>query len=55
MLILNVVTSIPARSAADLLGQKWKDAMRTLQLAAPEMSEGMLKVASAVGVTNLRQ
>jgi len=29
--------------------------MRTLQLAAPELSEGVLKAASAVGVTNLRQ
>ena len=55
MPIVHNVTCIFARSAADVLGQKWKDAMRTLQLAAPEMSEGMLKMASAVGVTNLRQ
>ena len=49
------MTWVCYRSVADVLGQKWKDAMWTLQLAAPEMSEGMLKVASAVGVTNLRQ
>ena len=39
----------------DILGQKVKDALRTVQMAAPEMSESMIKAASALGVDSLKQ
>ena len=39
----------------DILGQKVKDALRTVQMAAPEVSESMIKAASALGVDSIKQ
>ena len=43
------------RTVAEVLGQRLKNAMRTFQMAAPELSENAVKAASAVGVNSLRQ
>ena len=39
----------------DILGQKLKDVLRTVQMSAPEMSESMIKAVSALGVDSLKQ
>lgn len=43
------------RSAGEVLGQKFKDAVRTLQMSTPELSESVIKAVSALGVGSLRQ
>lgn len=43
------------RGPGEVLREKWAEAVETLQLGAPEMSESILKLASAVGVTSMRR